>query len=193
MLNKIVFLCTNPRERFLPLTFQSYSWEYYQLVKRLVSLKNRKMECREYIDTYGTVGEWGEDDLVFAMNQNLQIWYVQSDRKIFYEKIFMEADQVIMGLPGGRREFDKMYMSVFPWKDQILFLWGEHTRKDAWYVEKIRKECMLKQEQFIKLEPGWWKAFGIEKLPLVNGSFQMFHIYSENSPSESSSRFVSGR
>lgn len=167
MLNKVAFLCANPWEKFLPASFQSYSRNYYQWIKEMASLKNIKLHCREYIDFYGDLVGEPEKELFFENSENLQLLYVQSDRRELLEKIFRTADLVIMGLPGSRKEFDKIYMSVFPWKDEILFLWGKHISRDLTYVDRLMRECMLKKEQLIEIEEDCTNVFGIEKAPAI--------------------------
>ena len=165
MLNKVAFLCVNPWESFLPVTFQSYSKHYYEWIKEMAVLKNVELHCREYIERYGVFEKEAENVLFPENCDNLQLLYVQSARKDLLEQIFQTADIIIMGLPGSRKEFDKIYMSVFPWINEILFLWGKHTGKDAQYVDRLVRECMLKKEQLIEIGEESWQIFGLKKAP----------------------------
>ena len=165
MLNKFAFLCVNPWEKFLPAAFQSYSRNYYQWVKEAANYKNIDMNCREFIDIYGTSGCWDNQEVFYEDREKVQLVYVQSDRRELLEKVFLEADMVIMGLPGSRKEFDKIYMTVFPWKDEILFLWGKHISRDEKYVDRLVRECMLRKEQLIKMDGENWNVPAIEKAP----------------------------
>lgn len=171
MLNKVAFLCVNPWEKFLSPALQSYSRNYYQWLKAVADLKNIKLHCREYIDIYGAGVKEVEKELFLKECETFQLLYVQSDRREIIENLFRTADLVIMGLPGSRKEFDKIFMSVFPWKDEILFLWGNHISRDIQYVNKLVRECMLRKEQLIEIGEECRKAFGIEKLPPFSESF----------------------
>lgn len=165
MLNKVAFLCADPWECFLPEAFQSYSRIYYQWVKKLAVLKNIKLCCKEYIDIYGEAEGGFENELFSATDDMLQLLYVQSSRKEFIGEVFQKADLVIMGLPGSRKEFDKIYMSVFPWKDEILFLWSSHISRDQEYINRLSRECMLRKEQIIEIGEECGLVFGIKKAP----------------------------
>ena len=166
MLNKVAFLCADPWESFLPAVSQSYSKSYYQWVRELAVLKSVKLCCREYIETYGAFDENAECSLFLDNSDRLQLLYVQSARRELLENIFRTADLVIMGIPGSRKEFDKIYMSVFPWKDKILFLWGEHISRDLQYVYRLMRECMLRKEQLLEIGKGNSRNFGIKKAPV---------------------------
>lgn len=178
MLNKVVFLCANPWEGLSTLASQSYSKNYYEWFKNILIMKNIKFSYREYIDVYGVSDGETEEGMFLEGCEGLQLLYVQSDRKEILEKIFQTADLVIMGLPGSRLEFDKIYMSVFPWKDEILFLWGSHIGRDSEYVARLLRECMLKQEQFIEIREEWKQIFGIKGLPTDCGSLELCCNYS---------------
>lgn len=165
MLNKVAFLCADPWERFLPEAFQSYSRMYYQWVKKLAVLKNIKLCCKEYIDIYGEAEGCCENELFSEEGGKLQLLYVQSGRKELLKELFQAADLVIMGLPGSRKEFDKIYMSVFPWKDEILFLWSSHISRDLEYINRLSRECMLRKEQMIEIGEECGLFLGIKKAP----------------------------
>ncbi|MBQ8857471.1 MAG: hypothetical protein IJ024_04910 [Lachnospiraceae bacterium] len=178
MFNKIAFLCVNPWENFLTPASQSHSKNYYEWVKKILTMKNVKLSCSEYIDIYGVSDGISEEKLFLENCERLQLLYLQSDRKELLGKIFETADLVIMGLPGSRGEFDKIYMSVFPWKDEILFLWGSHTGRDSEYVARLIRECMLRKEQFIEIKEEWKQIFGIKRLPTDCGSLKLYCNYS---------------
>lgn len=165
MLNKVAFLCVNPWEKFLPSAFQSYSKSYYEWIKEMAVLKNVKSHCREYIDFYGVLSKESDCEPFLESCDKLQLLYVQSARKELLEKVFRTADLVIMGLPGSRKEFDKIYMSVFPWVNDILFLWGNHISRDAQYVDRLVRECMLREEQLMEIGEKSSQTFGMKKAP----------------------------
>ena len=52
MLEKIVFLCVNPWEGFLPPAFQSGGKEYFQWICKQALLKNMKIISKEKIVLY---------------------------------------------------------------------------------------------------------------------------------------------
>ena len=178
MFNKIVFLCVSPWESFLTPTSQSYGKNYYEWFKNILIMKNIKLSYREYIDIYGASNGESEEGIFLESCERIQLLYVQSDRKELLEKIFQTADLVIMGLPGSRGEFDKIYMSVFPWKDEILFLWGSHIARDSEYITRLVRECMLKREQFIEIGEEWKQIFGVKRLPADCGSLKLCSNYS---------------
>lgn len=164
MLNRVIFLCVNPRECFLASAFQSHAKDYYEWFKKFLNLKNVKMDCKEYIELYGTAKKDEIEYLFQENNGKLQLLYVQTDRRDILERIFQKENLVIMGLPGSKKEFEKMYLSIFPWKNEILFLWGSHIGKDETYIRKLSRECMLTEAQFFEFEK-WKKNLEIKKLP----------------------------
>lgn len=170
MLNKVAVLCADPWEKFWPPAFQSHSRTYYQWIKNMAAKKSIKIHCKEYVDTYGAAVEIKEKPLFLEACEEFQLLYVQSDRQRLLENIFRNADLVIMGLPGCRKEFDKIFMSVFPWKDDIMFLWGNHISRDYGYVDKLIRECTLRKEQLIEIGGESRNASGYEKAPVLNGS-----------------------
>ena len=170
MFNKVAILCADPWEKFLPAAFQSYSRNYYQWIKTMAARKNIKVHCKEYVDTYGAAVELEEKKLFLEECADFQLLYVQSDRQRLLENIFRSADLVIMGLPGSRKEFDKIFMSVFPWKDEIMFLWGNHIGRDPRYVDRLTRECTLRKEQLIEIGGEGRNASGLEKAPALCGS-----------------------
>lgn len=172
MLNKVAFLCADPWECFLPAAFQSYSRNYYQWVKKLAVLKNIRLYCNEYTDIYGEAAGCSGQELFMEAGDKLQLLYVQSGRKELLKSLFRKADLVIMGLPGSRKEFDKIYMSIFPWKDDILFLWSSHINREQEYVHRLTRECMLRKEQIIEIGEECGAVFGIKKAPGIMRELQ---------------------
>lgn len=170
MLNKVAVLCVDPWEKFWPPAFQTHSKNYYQWIKNMAAQKNIKIYCKEYIDTYGISNDRKENNLFLEDCEDFQLLYVQSDRQEILENIFRIADLVIMGLPGSRKQFDKIFMSVCPWKDEIMFLWGNHISRDQQYVDKLIRECALRKEQLIEIGKECRRNSVCEKAPALSGS-----------------------
>ena len=168
MSNKVVFLCTDPRESFLSFASQSHTKAYYEWTKKVFALKNIKAECREYHELYGEIEEDCEQLFQDEKGQ-LLLLYVQSDRQTLIEKIFQSGNLVIMGLPGSRTEFEKIFMTIVPWKNKVMFLWGNHIGRDESYIKKLSRDCMIREEQFVQFEV-WKRNLNIKKLPLFCGS-----------------------
>lgn len=149
MFNKIVFLCVDPWENFLSHNVQGHSRKYFELVKKGLLLKDIKLQCGEYMDLYG---ETTENREIFKKNSKiLQLSYIQSSRRELLEEVFHSADMVIMGIPGSRKEFEKIYMSIFPWKDNILFLWSSQVIRKPSYLERLSREYMIRQEHVVEI------------------------------------------
>lgn len=151
-MNKIAFLCVTPLEGFLSPAFQSSVREYYQWMYNQAVLKSIEFQCRERIDTYGEAEKNNMKELFMPVEDRKQILYIQSNRKELVREVFKKADLVIMGLSGCRREFDKMFMPVFPWKDKIIFFWDQQICRGEEYIRQICNEYKLRESQLIELE-----------------------------------------
>ena len=152
MLKKIAFLCVTPMEGFLSSAFQSNVREYYQWMYDKIRLKSVDFYCRERIEAYGEAGVRNAEELFLPEEDITQLLYIQSNRKELLKEVFEKSDLVVMGLSGCRREFDKIFMPVFPWKDQVLFFWDQQICRDAGYIRQICNEYKLREAQLIKLE-----------------------------------------
>lgn len=152
MLSKITFLCVTPLEGFLTPAFQSCVREYYQWLHGQVLSKNIGLQGRECIEIYGESGLESSQELFEQLSDYTQILYVQSRRIDMVKKVFEKSDLVIMGISGCRKEFDKTFMPIFQWKDQILFFWDDHICKGADYIRQICNEYRLREEQLIELK-----------------------------------------
>lgn len=150
MLEKIVFLCANPWEGFLSPAFQSCGREYFQWICKQALLKNMKVTAKERMEVYGELQT--EEKLFLKAENKVQLLYVQSHHKKLLEEIFQQADLVLMGLPGNLREFDRMFMPIFPWKDQILFLWDQHICRGDKFLHQLCKEYKICESQMIELK-----------------------------------------
>lgn len=154
MLNKIAFLCVNPWERFLPVAFQSCGREYYQWMCSQALLRDFRPYCREWIETYGETGNFEGRELFTECGNELQFLYVQSNRRQLVEKVFEASDLVIMGLPGCRKEFEKIFIPVLPWKDKIMFLWDRRICRDEDFFKRLCSEYKLREAQMIEIKRG---------------------------------------
>lgn len=152
MLEKIVFLCVNPWEGFLAPAFQSSGREYFQWIRKQALLKNMKITSREKMEIYGEIQR--EKELFSKTETRLQLLYVQSHQKKLLEKVFHQADLVLMGVPGNLKEFEKLYLPVFPWKDQILFLWEQYLYRDEKLLHQLCREYKIRESQLIELKRG---------------------------------------
>lgn len=149
MFNKIVFLCADPWEKFLSHNVQGHSRTYFEAVKKQILLKKIKLQCRESVDLYGEIAE---NQAIFQNNSKmLQLSYIQSSRRERLEEVFRTADIVIMGIPGSRKEFEKIYTTIFPWKDDILFLWSSQVIREPAYLNRLSREYMIRQEQVLNI------------------------------------------
>ena len=152
MLEKIVFLCVNPWEGFLAPAFQSSGREYFQWICKQAILKNMKITSKEKIEVYGEVQEAKE---LFSKTENrLQLLYVQSHQKKLLEEVFEQADLVLMGIPGNLKDFEKLFLPIFPWKDQILFLWEQYLCRDEKILQQLCREYKLRESQLIEVKRG---------------------------------------
>ena len=92
---------------------------------------------------------------MFSKTENrLQFLYVQSHRKTLIEEIFEQADLVMMGVPANLKDFEKVFLPIFPWKDQILFLWEQYLFKDEKFLRQLCREYKLRESQLIELKRG---------------------------------------
>ena len=152
MLGKIVFLCVNPWEGFLAPAFQSSGREYFQWICKQALLKNMKITSGEKIEIYGELQH--EKELFSKTETRLQLLYVQSHQKKLLEKVFAQADLVLMGVPGNLRNFEKIFLPIFPWKDQIMFLWEQYLCRDEKVLRQLCMEYKLRESQLIELKRG---------------------------------------
>lgn len=153
-MNKIAFLCVNPWERFLPFSFQSCVREYYQSVKARALSLEREIGYREYVEVYGETIPIPEVSLFLPEKEKLQLLYIQSSRIHILERLFKEADLVVMGLSGSRKETEKFYLSVHPWHEKVLFLWDSHICQDETFAERLVREFKLRNAQVMEIKKG---------------------------------------
>ena len=155
-MNKIAFLCVTPLEGFLTYAFQSSVREYYQWLYEEALLKRIRIRCKKQIEVYGEKVENKVSQLFEPPADDLQLLYIQSHQNEVIKEVFKEADLVIMGISGCRKEFDKVFMPVFPWKDEVLFLWDQHICRGDEYIHRICNEYKLRAEQMIELKRNFY-------------------------------------
>lgn len=153
-MQKVAFLCTTPLEKFSKDIFSIYGKQYFQWVHDMAMLRNEKMLCKEIVEIYGEHMPYAGQDVFDSKGQNLQILYVQSNCRQLLEKVFCQADLVVMGLPVHKEELDKLFMSVFPWKDQIMFLWDNYRCQESSILKKLCREYKLREEQLVEIKRG---------------------------------------
>lgn len=152
MWNKITFLCVNPWESFLPFSAQSCGREYYLWMQEMSALQNVKPSCQERREIYGE-SKSPEGEEIFSKNKSkLQLLYIQSGRRKVIEEVFQKSDMVIMGLPGSKKEFDKIFMTILPWKDQIKFFWDSHICRDEKFIRELCREYKLHRMQIFEIK-----------------------------------------
>lgn len=157
MLNKIAFLCVTPLEGFLTPMFQSSVKDYYLWMYRQARIRKMNLWCEEHIEIYGEHSTEKKLELFNQAVETPQLLYVQTNRKELVEGLFEEADLIVMGVSGCRKEFDKTFMPVFPWKDQIMFFWDQYTCRGEAYIRQICNEYKLREEQLIELKKSFYK------------------------------------
>ena len=152
MLEKIVFLCVDPWEGFLAPAFQNCGREYFQWIYKQALLKKVNVTFREKKEIYGEIQTTG--DLFLRAGNQLQLLYVCSHREHLLETVFSEADLVLMGIPANLKKFEKTFLPVLPWKDQIVFLWEQYLCKDEKVLHQLCSEYKLRESQMITLRRG---------------------------------------
>ena len=150
MLEKIVFLCVNPWEGFRSPIFQSGGREYFHWVCKQAILRNLKLVSRELMEVYGELQR--EEELFFKTENEIQLLYVQSHRIKILEAVFEQADLVLMGVPGCLKDFEKIFMCIFPWKEQVLFLWEQYLCRDENFLQQLCTQYKIQESQMIELE-----------------------------------------
>ncbi len=181
MINKIAFLCTNPREGFLPPISQLSMKDCYYHTRNEALLREESLYCREKIEIYGESVFYDEDPLFLNDSKNQQIIYVQTSDQKLIQKVFAQADLVFMGISGSRQVCDRIFLSILPWMEKPIFLWDEKIC-DKNYLMQLQKEYQLKDTQMMDAK----------KLPTY--LLEAFHLYAYDSVSEDvSSSLFSGR
>lgn len=165
MFNKFAFLCVDPWEQFSSPIMQSHSRKYYEFAKLVMKQKKLEIQYKEYIDLYGEA-ECSVPPEIFEKDKKIfQLVYIQSNRKRVIGKAFQEADIVMVGVPENKKLFEKIYMSILPWKDSTLFLWNDQSHLENPYLDILIRECMIEKKQIIGITENCQRIFGTKKAP----------------------------
>ena len=147
-MKKVVFLCVDPWEYFLPSVKQSYGREYFCRVQAEGMVQEERSYCTEHRELYGEEPLKALQEFFLLEDRRMQIVYIQSKSRHILEKVFQEADVVLMGLPSDKMEFEKIYLEICPWIDRILFLWDERVGKGEVYLKELCYEFKIDERQF---------------------------------------------
>lgn len=109
------------------------------------------MYCKERIAIYGETENPLEENLFQNRRGIVQVLYLESHQKELIEKAFKGADLVIVGISGSKKECDKLFMSILPWKEKALFLWDERVCDES-FLKKIKREYGLKSIQMMEIK-----------------------------------------
>lgn len=154
MLKRIVFLSVNPWENVQPLAAQGWTKNYYQQVCEQKCFRENDFVLREQSAPYGGFLSNEKEDLFESLKGRIQILYVKSNQKEILQKVFEKADLVIVGIPGSRKECDKIFMQLLPWLGKIMFLWSGKLYDQAG-LNRLKREYGLAS----------WQVMEAEKLP----------------------------
>lgn len=151
MINKIVFLCVNQWEEFQPAAVQGLTRNYYHHFCETALLQEDKTYYKEQVSLYGDHQNLQSEELFKSHCKKIQILYVRSNRKEIFQKVFQTADLVIVGLPYSKKECDKIFLLLLPWKDKILFLWNKQV-SDKSFLKQLQREYGLPDGQLLEAE-----------------------------------------
>lgn len=151
MLKKIAFLCVNPWENFLPPTFQGCIKDYYQWIRSQALLREENLYCQEKVEVYGETEIPYGKKLFGEREETLQLLYVQSSQKGILQEVFSLADIVLVGMSGSRKECDKIFLTVLPWKEKTVFLWDSRICDES-FLKQMKNEYKLKDAQMMEIK-----------------------------------------
>ena len=150
MIRKIAFLCVNPWESFLPSFSRGNAQDHYQWICQEAVQRKTGPCCMQIIEHYGE-DLWEEKRQIFPEDgKKLQLLYVRSHRKDLLKEVYHAADLVFVSMPGSRKECDRIFLSVYPWKEQSYFLWDNRYVPGDGFFTRIQKEYQLKEEQIVE-------------------------------------------
>ena len=151
MFKKVAFLCVNPLENFLPPAFQGNVRDYYQWTREEALLREENLYCQEKVEIYGeTEIPYGKK--IFGENvETLQLLYVKSCQKEIIEKVCVLADLILVGMSGSKKECDRIYLTVLPWLEKVIFLFDGRIF-DEGYLEQMQREYKLRQAQMMEIK-----------------------------------------
>lgn len=155
MLKKVAFLCVNPLGNFLPPAFQGRVRDYYQWTRNEALLREENLYCQEKIEVYGESGIPYGKKMFGEREETLQLLYVQSRQESVIEEVCSLADIIFVELSGSKKECDRIFLSVLPWLEKVIFLCDGRIFDES-FLRQLRAEYRLKTSQIME----------IKKLPL---------------------------
>lgn len=151
MFKKVAFLCVNPLENFLPPSFQGYIRDYYQWTRREALLREENLYCQEKIEIYGQT-EIPYGKRMFGENaETLQLLYVKSRQKEVIEEVCRLAEIIFVGMSGSKKECDRIYLTVLPWLEKVIFLFDGRVC-DEIYLRQMQREYKLEDSQMMEIK-----------------------------------------
>lgn len=152
MKNKIAVVCLNPWEKFLPAMSQGNARAFYEWLYQQAILRNENPYYKEQVEQYGDL-LCCENNTMFLENIDApQFLYIQSKQQKLLEEVLTAADSVVVGMPGCKKECDRIYLSVLPWKEKSFFLWDSRIGMGDSFFKKIQSEYKLKDKQIMKFK-----------------------------------------
>lgn len=151
MFKKVAFLCVNPLENFLPPAFQGNVRDYYQWMRGEALLREENLYCQERIEIYGESKiPYGKK--VFGESaETLQLLYVKSCQKKIIEEVCAHADLILVGMSGSKKECDRIYLTVLPWLEKVIFLFDGRICGEE-YLGQMEREYKLKTAQMMEIK-----------------------------------------
>jgi hypothetical protein len=152
MLKKIAFVCGTPLVKLSLGVFDNHEREYYEWLCQMAKLGRWGSSYKEIMEVYGESQIYEGLNLFEERREGIQLLYVQSRCGVLLKRVFLQSDLVVMELPERRTQFDPIFMSIFPWKDQIMFLWDTQRRQGTSFLNQFCNEYKLKETQIIPIK-----------------------------------------
>jgi hypothetical protein len=83
--------------------------------------------------------------------ETLQLLYVKSNQKELLEEVFGLADIVFVGMPGSQKEREKIFLSILPWIEKVVFLFDERIF-DERTIKQIQQEYKIEDTQMMEMK-----------------------------------------
>lgn len=151
MFKKIAFLCVNPLGNFFSSTLQGCIKECYQRTRSEALLREENLYCQEKIETYGEARIPYGKRMFGEREETLQLLYVKSNQKELLEEVFGLADIVFVGMPGSQKEREKIFLSILPWIEKVVFLFDERIF-DERTIKQIQQEYKIEDTQMMEMK-----------------------------------------
>lgn len=149
MKNKIAFICLNSWEVFLSYRFFCHVKEYFDWFCNHVRMMNLEFFYEEKIETYGET-RWDCAEIAWSDCQGMQAIYIQCSQLRSMERFLEEADILVIGMPYNMKLCDKIFLSVFPWKEKSIFLWDGRNDAGTDFLKRCQREYLLKEDQLVQ-------------------------------------------